>query len=346
MVALAYVSAQRSPRDLGAFDDFEKKVAYRKYVLRRTYNGTETRCYDELRLTKRNFHNLCAMLREKGGLKDTTYVTVEENVAMFLQVVGHATKMRMIGYERSLETTSRHFGNVLTAILSLTREFIKLPEPTATPPDDYKWKWFPNALGALDGCHIDVFVRVADKGRYRNRKHDITTNMLGVVDWNMKFIYVLPGWEGLASDSKVLKDAMRIDRQDAFVVPEGTSLCSWLSFSHVYFVTNLCICHIGKYYLVDAGYTNGPGFLSPFRSTRYHLKEWAASILGPQTEKELYNLRHSRARNVVERCFGLLKKKWAILRSCSFFPIEEQVIHVDMDCRLFWAVEEQMLTMT
>jgi hypothetical protein len=33
---------------------------------------------------------------------------------------------------------------------------------------------------------------------------------------------------------------------------------------------------IGKYYLVDAGYTNGPGFLSPFRSTRYHLKEWAA----------------------------------------------------------------------
>ena len=32
MVALAYVSTQRSPRDLGAFNDFEKKVAYRKYV--------------------------------------------------------------------------------------------------------------------------------------------------------------------------------------------------------------------------------------------------------------------------------------------------------------------------
>ena len=71
MVALAYASTQRAPRDLGAFDDFEKKVAYRKYVLRRTYNGTETRCYDELRLTKRNFYNLCAMLREKCGLKDT-----------------------------------------------------------------------------------------------------------------------------------------------------------------------------------------------------------------------------------------------------------------------------------
>ena len=224
MLALAYVSTQRAPRDLGAFTEFEEKVAYRKYVLKKTYNGSETRCYDELRLTKRNFHNLCAMLREKCGLKDTKFVTVEENVAMFLQVVGHGTKMRMIRFERSLETTSRHFKNVLDAILSLTGEFIKLPEPAATPPDDYKSKWFPDALGALDGCHIPVFVNAADKGRYRNRKQDITTNMLGVVDWNMKFLYVLPGWEGSASDSRVLKDAMRIDRQDAFVVPQGTTL--------------------------------------------------------------------------------------------------------------------------
>ena len=65
MLALAYVSTQRAPRDLGAFTEFEEKFAYRKYVLRRTYNGKETRCYDELRLTKRNFHDLCAMLREK-----------------------------------------------------------------------------------------------------------------------------------------------------------------------------------------------------------------------------------------------------------------------------------------
>jgi len=32
--------------------------------------------------------------------------------------------------------------------------------------------------------------------------------MLGVVDWNMKFLYVLSGWEGSASDSRVLDDAM------------------------------------------------------------------------------------------------------------------------------------------
>jgi hypothetical protein len=47
---------------------------------------------------------------------------------------------------------------VLIAILSQSGEFIKLPYPSIEPPDDYKWKWFGNALGALDGCHVDVCV--------------------------------------------------------------------------------------------------------------------------------------------------------------------------------------------
>ena len=87
---------------------------------------------------------------------------------------------------------------------------------------------------------------------------------------------------------------------------------------------------IGKYYLGDAGYTNGPGFLTPFRSTRYHLKEWVSSAQQPKSDEELYNLRHSRARNVVERTFGLWKKRFAILRTASFFDIEDQVTYVHM----------------
>ena len=33
---------------------------------------------------------------------------------------------------------------------------------------------------------------------------------------------------------------------------------------------------------------------------------------------------HSSARNVIERCFGLLKIRWAILRSPSFYPVKTQ----------------------
>ena len=48
--------------------------------------------------------------------------------------------------------------------------------------------------------------------------------MLRVVDWNMKFHYVLPGWEGSVLDLRVLRDAMRTNRQDAFVIPKGMTL--------------------------------------------------------------------------------------------------------------------------
>jgi len=74
---------------------------------------------------------------------------------------------------------------------------------------------------------------------------------------------------------------------------------------------------------VDAGYTNGPGFLAPYRGTRYHLNEWIGNT--PQTYKELFNLRHASARNAIERSFGILKKRWSILRTPSFFDIKTQI---------------------
>jgi hypothetical protein len=232
LLAMAYLSTQRMPRELGSFSDDEHKHTLRKYLLKDMYDGTEVACYDQLRLTKRNFHDLWVMLREKCGLKDSMYVNVEEKVAMFLLIVGHGLKMRLLRgqYKRSLWTISSHFSSALTAILSLHREFIKLPDPSTQAPNDYKWKWFGNAIGAIDGCHIDVCVNVADQGRYRNRKQAITTNMLGVVDWNMKFLYALPGWEGSALDSRVLRDAMRTSRQDAFVVPNGRTLSLGILF--------------------------------------------------------------------------------------------------------------------
>jgi hypothetical protein len=43
--------------------------------------------------------------------------------------------------------------------------------------------------------------------------------MMVVVDFDLKFTYVLAGWEGLAHDALILADA--IERKDGFIVPEG-----------------------------------------------------------------------------------------------------------------------------
>ncbi|KAL0328121.1 UNVERIFIED_CONTAM: hypothetical protein Scaly_2244700 [Sesamum calycinum] len=53
------------------------------------------------------------------------------------------------------------------------------------------------SLGALDGTYIDVRVKIEDRARYRTRKGSITVNVLGVCDRDMRFIYVLVGWEGV-----------------------------------------------------------------------------------------------------------------------------------------------------
>ncbi|KAJ0040021.1 hypothetical protein Pint_28099 [Pistacia integerrima] len=64
-------------------------------------------------------------------------------------------------------------------------------------------------------------------------------NVLGVYTPNVQFIYVLPRWEGSTVNGRVLRDA--INKRNGLKVPQGF------------------------YYLYDAGYTNGEGFLAPYR---------------------------------------------------------------------------------
>ena len=69
----------------------------------------------------------------------------------------------------------------------------------------------------------------------------------------------------------------------------------------------------GKYYLVDAAYTNQPYFLAPYKGERYHNNDFSGvrTFSGP---RELFNRRHSSLRNVVERTFGVLKKRFPVLK--------------------------------
>ncbi|KAF7808206.1 protein ALP1-like [Senna tora] len=113
--------------------------------------------------------------------------------------------------------------------------------------------------------------------------------------------------EGSAADGRVLYDA--ITRPNGLKVPHDC------------------------YYLVDAGYTNGEGFLAPYKGQRYHLNEWRDGRR-PVTPQEYFNMRHSSARNVIERCFGMLRMRWAILRSPSFYPVRKHNRIVTACCLL------------
>lgn len=69
------------------------------------------------------------------------------------------------------------------------------------------------------------------------------------------------------------------------------------------------------YCLGDGGYSKEHRMvLVSYQRTRYHLREIADARRRPSTKEELFNLRHTRLRNIIERLIGIMKKRWQILR--------------------------------
>ncbi|XP_026419492.1 uncharacterized protein LOC113315431 [Papaver somniferum] len=172
------------------------------------------------------------------------------------------------------------------------------------------------------GETISIYVNTVLKGVIRLQgellKQPVAVATSSVDErWNcFKVIYVYPGWEGSAADSRVPREA--IYKKNGLEVPQG------------------------YYYLVDAGYPNSGGFLVPFRGQRYHLKEWGQGRLEPRTAEELFNMKHCRARNVIERVFGLLKMRWAILRSPSWYPVNIHCRFIMACCLIHNLIRKEM----
>ena len=83
--------------------------------------GSDIACMEQLRMDRHTFTTLCSMLRTIGKLKDSNYVDVEEMVALFLHILAHHVKNRVIKFRflRSGETVIRHFNAILNAVIRL-----------------------------------------------------------------------------------------------------------------------------------------------------------------------------------------------------------------------------------
>ncbi|XLR31662.1 hypothetical protein S83_059562, partial [Arachis hypogaea] len=174
--------------------------------------GGDRNCIWVLRMSLNAFANLCELLQVQGGLDEDGHVGIGEQVATFLIILAHHTKNRsvQVRFYRSGETINRCFHKVLGSILRVHSVLFAKADPV--PEDcidpDGNGLSLLGCLGALDGTYIDVTVPKDDKSRYRTRKSRISTNVLGVCNRNMNFVYVLSGWEGSTSDSRVLRDAI------------------------------------------------------------------------------------------------------------------------------------------
>ena len=65
--------------------------------------------------------------------------------------------------------------------------------------------------------------------------------------------------------------------------------------------------------------------MAPYRGVRYHLKEQRLAGQTPENAKELFNLRHATLRNVIERIFRVLKRKFKVLNTPAEYSVNTQI---------------------
>ena len=154
--------------------------------------------------------------------------------------------------------------------------------------------------------------------------------MLAVCSFDMLFTYVVTGWEGAVHDSRVLTTQLEDPNSGFPHPPPGIHRLIFVVLFDllINLIMSLPILvlytRVGKYYLVDSGYSNKPGYLAPFRNIPYHLRDArrrGGRINGPT---ELFNYRHASLRNCIERCFGVLKARFPILRFMTNFSLVRQ----------------------
>lgn len=277
-------------------DDDESLIESREVrPLGREVMTNSVMCRGMTRMGPEAFYEFCGLLVNHCGLQSTKWVHVEEQVVIFLYILGHATTNREVQrvFGRSGPIISRHFHNVLRAVIELEDLFMKQPDGLSTPAEIHDnpklYPYFKDCVGAIDGTHVRVKVSASDAPRYRGKKGYTTQNVLAACTFDLKFTYVLAGWEGSASDARIFKDALR--RQYSLKIPHD------------------------KYYLGDAGFPMMSGLIPPYKGERYHLKEYSHDP--PRTHRELFNLRHSYLRNAIERTFGVVKRRFPIMASAN-----------------------------
>ncbi len=135
---------------------------------------------------------------------------------------------------------------------------------------------FPRVIGALDCTHIKIQSPGGEEAEiYRNRKGYFSINTQMICDSKLRILNVVARWPGATHDATIFNNS-RVNH----------------SFENNEFRN--CIL------LGDSGYPIRNYLMTP--------------LLQPHAPAEhLYNESHIRTRNVIERCFGVLKRRFPIL---------------------------------
>lgn len=172
-------------------------------------------CYDMFRMSRPLIEKLHDLLISSYGLKTTENMCSLEALCMFLWTIGAPQSVVQVKnrFQRSKETISRKFSEVLNCIFLLSKDIVKPRDPQFTTVHerllgDRFHPHFNDCIGAIDGTHIRVVVPSSKLVQHVGRHGYPTQNVLAICDFDMRFTFIVAGWPGSAHDMRVFNNAL------------------------------------------------------------------------------------------------------------------------------------------
>lgn len=258
------------------------------------FNLSENRFMELFRLNKELTRQLIELIRPHFPHPPLNHagrgskVTIEIAVLASLRFYATGTYQRSLGQDFNFgisQTSASRWIHRVTEIIDhhLGDTFIRFPnsrdERQLNKVTFMERSGFPGAVGAIDCTHIAILKPRVDEHNFLNRKGYHSLNVQCICDPNMKIINLNTNYGGATHDSFIWRQS-GIQRIMSHIHNLGETN-SWL---------------IG-----DSGYPLQPYLLKPFLNPP------------PNSPESRFNTAHCRARNVIERCFGILKMRFRCL---------------------------------
>ena len=265
------------------------------------------------RISKSTFKTLCGRLRGHFQQQDTHFrkcIPLAKRVAMCIYALSSSAELRMVanlfGVGKSTLCKALHeFCNEIN--LTVMPELIVYPTSPHTIQvliDGFMSDWqFPQAFGALDGCHIKVCPPKEYVVDYFCYKQFYSTVLLAMCDSAYRFIYINVGSPGRNNDARVFhSSSLPLLMSDNTVLNQLTHEIEGVEIPPVI--------------LADSAFPLLPNLMKPFPD-------------GPTTTDQewQFNYHLSRARRVIDNSFGRLKARFRVLRKPMSRPLYKPAVH-------------------
>lgn len=270
--------------NLDLLERLDDDVPIRRNLQHRTNmvnNFTEKEFKNRFRMSKIAFNEFCDLLEDViEERKKAWAISRAEKILITLRFFASGSIQRVISDFHGINqsTFSKIITEVTDAICSLRINWIRrFDNLNTTKHNFYRFAGCPQIIGCIDGTHVKISERPREDNAddFLNRKGFYSINVQVVCDNNMRIIDIVSRWPGSVHDSRIFSNSTLYGELEANP-NQG-------------------------FILGDNGYPSKPYLLTP--------------LLRPTTQAQInYNISHKRTRITVERCFGLLKRKFLCLQ--------------------------------